>query len=291
MIERYLLRYFMAVVDTGGFSRAAAACQVSQPTLSIGIAKLERLVGAPLLNRSNRRIEVTEAGARLIDHARRIEAAFAAAETVGHQADPRPLIRLGVLSSLPGRWLETAIRQTRASAPDERLEIREGSQKELLSLLTRGRIDAALAIVTPAARAYRLLFSEGYAMALPRDHPFGGESSVRAEDLAADTMIVRRHCEALADTSRHFTQRGVRPFMAARTTSDDRALAFVRSGLGVTLMPECFASDGVAMPALSGFQLQRQIAVLVQPDSTARIERTKAFEVFGSVYASSGAHA
>ena len=66
MIERYLLRYFLAVVDQGNFSRAAAHCLVSQPTLSVGIAKLEQAVGAPLFLRSNQRVELTEAGSRLM---------------------------------------------------------------------------------------------------------------------------------------------------------------------------------------------------------------------------------
>ena len=62
MIERYLLRYFLAVIDEGNFSRAAVRCGVSQPTLSIGIAKLEQHVGRPLFNRTSRRVEVTQAG-------------------------------------------------------------------------------------------------------------------------------------------------------------------------------------------------------------------------------------
>ena len=60
MIERYLLRYFLAVIDSGTFTAAAAQMAVSQPTLSAGIAKLEREVGAKLLRRSSQRIELTE---------------------------------------------------------------------------------------------------------------------------------------------------------------------------------------------------------------------------------------
>lgn len=284
MIDRYLLRYFLAVVDQGGFSRAAVTCRVSQPTLSVGIAKLERIIGEPLFNRTNRRVEITEVGARLIEHARRIEAAFGAAEAVGHHTEARPLIRLGVLSTLPGTWLEEAISATRDQAPEERLEILEASQKDLLSLLARGRIDAAIAISPPDVAPRRALFNEGYALALPQSHRFAGVQSVRAEDLAGETMIVRRHCEALAATSQHFTQRGVRPFMAARTTSDERALAFVRSNLGITLMPRCFMSKGVAMPSLAGFGRERSIGVLVQPDSVQRTERTAAYEIFATVY-------
>lgn len=286
MIDRYLLRYFLAVVDQGGFSRAAASCRVSQPTLSVGIAKLERIVGAPLFNRTNRRVELTEVGARFVDHARQIEVAFGAAEAVARSSEARPLIRLGLLSTLPGRWLEAALTRLRSEAPDERVEIIEAAQKELNPLLSRGRIDLALGITGADPRARQRLFSEPYALALSPDHRFAGQASVRGEDLAEDTMIVRRHCEALSEVSRHFTRRGVRPFMAARTFSDDRALSYVRSGLGLTVMPRSFAGEGVAMPLLAGFDLRRDIGLLIEPDSVQRVERTRAADIFADTYAS-----
>ena len=80
MIDRYLLRYFLAVIDQGSFSKAAVHCNVSQPTLSIGIAKLERLLTRPLFLRSNRRVQLTEAGVQFAVHARRIESEFNLAE-------------------------------------------------------------------------------------------------------------------------------------------------------------------------------------------------------------------
>jgi DNA-binding transcriptional LysR family regulator len=289
MIDRYLLRYFLAVVDQGGFSRAAVSCRVSQPTLSVGIAKLERIVGAPLFNRTNRRVELTEVGARFVDHARRIETAFGAAEAVAQSTDARPLIRLGVLSTLPGRWLEKALTRLRHEAPDERIEIVEAAQKDLNPLLTRGRVDLALGIVGTDPRARQRLFTEPYALALSPSHRFAGEDSVRGEDLAEDTMIVRRHCEALSETSRHFTRRGVRPFMAARTISDERALSYVRSGVGLTVMPRCFAGDGVAMPLLAGFDLTREIGILIEPDSVQRVERTRAADIIAQTYRDSSA--
>lgn len=288
MIDRYLLRYFLAVVDQGNFSKAAAANRVSQPTLSVGIAKLERTVGAPLFNRTNRRVELTEVGARLVGHARQIETAFGAAEAIGHDVEQSPLLRFGVLSSLPSTWLEVAIRDARRQAPAERLEIVEASQKDLISLLGRGRIDAAVAVAPEESAPRRLLFTEGYAVAVGASHRLGKATSVRAEDLAGETMIVRRHCEVLTQTSRHFTQRGVRPFMAARTTSDDRALAYVRAGLGVTVMPRCFASPGVAMLDLAGFNVDRRIAVLMSGDSAPRVERTTAYQIVSELYARQG---
>jgi DNA-binding transcriptional LysR family regulator len=79
-IGRYHLRYFLAIIDQGNSTKAAAACNVSQPTLSVGISKLENSLGRPLFTRSNRRVALTEAGSQLAAHARRIETSFAQAE-------------------------------------------------------------------------------------------------------------------------------------------------------------------------------------------------------------------
>lgn len=282
MIDRYLLRYFLAVVDQGAFTRAAAQCRVSQPTLSVGIAKLERLVGVKLINRTNRRVDLTPAGVRFAVHARRIEAAFLDAQSVGEADTDRaaPLTRIGLLSTLPGRRVEQAL--TAARAAGERIEIVEGRQKDLHGFLERGRIDAAIGIVDGDPRAQRSLFTEPYGLVLPLNHPLADETEIEAEAVAAETMIVRRHCEALAETSRHFTARGVRPFMAAKTTSDDRTLAYVRSGLGVTVMPRSFAGDGVAIPLLAGFGVTRTIGVLIHPDAARKTGQSRALEILAS---------
>lgn len=270
MIDRYLLRYFLAVVDQGNFSRAAAHCRVSQPTLSVGIAKLERLLGRPLFDRTNRRVALTAAGTRFAHHARRIEAEFAAAERAVDGAAPARLVRIGIVSTLPSGWIEAAVRASRG-VPGERIEIVEGRARDLLPRLDRGAVDTMLCDIGDDPRGGVPLFEEPFALAMAADHPLATRLSVEAEDVAGETMIVRRHCEALAEVSRFFTQRGVRPFMAARTVSDDRAVGYVRAGLGITVMPRCFAQAGIAMPALAGFDRRRRIGFLTDPGAAARL--------------------
>lgn len=260
MIDRYLLRYFLAVLDCGSFSRAAAQVNVAQPTLSVGIAKLEGLVGAKLFERTSQRVHLTEAGTRFAVHARRIESEFNLAETAMLGIEPRRTIRLGVLATIP----IASLAMLAAASADTRLELVEGTERSLLQRLARGRIDVALTLIRADADrfAQEPLSTEGYALALPAGHRLAGEESIPAEALADDAMIVRRHCEMLAETSRHFTERGVRPFLAYKTTSDDRALAMVRAGLGVTVMPEAHALEGVARPRLSGFAPRRTIGLI-----------------------------
>jgi DNA-binding transcriptional LysR family regulator len=263
MIDRYLLRYFLAVIDQGNFSKAAAHCNVSQPTLSAGIAKLEALLGRALFIRSNRRVELTEAAVHLAGHARRIEAEFAAAERKVLAAAPQVTLRLGVLGSIPACWIEDYARRLRHSGGGERVEFVEGRERELGERLIRGSLDAALTIVRDDRRlAAERLFTEGYSLAMAADHPLAGRERIDGAELADQPMIVRRHCELLSDTSRYFTARGVRPFFPARVTSDDRALGLVRAGLGVTVMPDCFTAPGVVRPRLADFPFTRDIGLL-----------------------------
>jgi len=269
MIDRYHLRYFLAVVDSGNFSRAAAVCNVTQPTLSVGISKLEQSLGHAVFNRSNRRVELTEAGARLLSHARAIEAAFAAAEREAAGSHSARLHRLGVLSTVPRRWIEEFLAARRTSA--DRVEIVEGNERDLKARLARGRIDMALTILRGGddEAACRPVLSEGYSLAVGADHPLAGHLRLRAEDLVREPMIVRRHCELLSETSRFFTARGVRPFFPARTTSDEKALAYVRAGLGITIMPDGFAEEGVVRVPLADFHFTREIGIVFAPHADA----------------------
>lgn len=270
MIDRYLLRYFLAVVDEGGFSRAAARCRVTQPTLSVGIAKLERLLEARLFDRSGRRVALTPAGSRFAQHARRIEAEFAAAEREMRD-DPAPgrTVRIGLLATLPPAAVERAVAAALSAAAltGERLEIVEARARELPVLLDRGRVDATIGPVAPgAAHAF---YAEEFRVAVSAAHPLAARDRVSPADLAAETMLVRRHCEQLAETSRFFTGHGIRPRMAARTWSDAMALAYVRAGLAITVIPAGFAGPGLALLPLAGFPVRRTIGATGRADALA----------------------
>jgi DNA-binding transcriptional LysR family regulator len=264
MIDRYLLRYFLAVIDCGSFSKAAKQLNVAQPTLSVGIGKLERLLGASLFHRTSKWVHITEAGSRLAAHARRIENEFNLAEAAVVDMRPARALRLGVISTYPMSQIADTIKTARRSADGERLQIIPGNERELLQRLSRGQVDVALTIVRRDSDRFTAepLFTEHYALAIPSGHPMADKASIAAEDLSDNTMIVRRHCEVLAETSRHFTERGVRPFFAFRGTNDEQVLALVQVGLGVTVMPACYAAKGVVRPLLSGFNLKREVGFL-----------------------------
>lgn len=274
MIDRYLLRYFLAVIDSGTFTAAAAQANVSQPTLSAGIAKLEREAGAKLFRRNSQRVELTEAGARFAVHARRIEREFNLAQASIDGLAPGGTLRLGVLNTIA--TTELAAFTARAARAELAVELVEGNAAALSQHLSRGRIDLALTAAQgePGAEM-ETLRTESFVLALPAAHPLAGEAAVPGEALAGETMIVRRNCEALSETSRYFTRRGIRPFFALRTTNDDRALEMVAAGLGATVIPESHRHPGVASPALAGFGVTRTLA-LAWGDDTAAIREAAA---------------
>ncbi len=260
-MDRYLLRYFLAIVETGNFSRAAARENVAQPTLSAGIAKLEGQLQARLFDRTNRRVHLTQAGSRFLVHARRIEHEFNLAQASVSGAAQSELLRVAVLSTIPTALLEQAL--TQRAAGDERLELLEGSEREVISLLDRGRADVALTILRPSTEKFasERLFEEGYGLALPSTHRLAEAASLRGEELADEVMMVRRHCEVLAQTSRYFTDRNVRPAFSYRGVNDDRVMAMVRAGLGITVMPDSYREAGVARVKLEGFTPRRIVGL------------------------------
>jgi len=267
-MDRYLLRYFLAIVETGNFSRAAARENVAQPTLSAGIAKLERELKARLFDRTNRRVHLTEAGSRFLVHARRIEHEYNLAQAAVSGAPQRRLLRVAALSTIPTALIEDIL--ARCAPTGERIELLDGAEREVASLLDRGRADLALTIVGPSTDRFRSekLFEEGYRLALPAAHRLAAADSAPGEALADETMIVRRHCEVLAQTSRYFTGRNVRPFFSYRGNSDEKVMSLVRAGLGVTVMPDSYQADGVMRVALDGFTPRRTIGLVYGAEET-----------------------
>ncbi|MBW8880925.1 MAG: LysR family transcriptional regulator [Asticcacaulis sp.] len=260
-MELYLLRYFLSLVETGSFTKAAQACLITQPTLSAGIKRLEEQVGVPLFVRSNKRVFLTTAGTRFLPRAKAIlhEVNMAAAEIA--QADSTNVLRLGVLQTLPAHQVAGLLRGFAETGADVRFDLVDGTEQELLNRLDERGIDFALSLRRVADDGNLPLFEEGYSLALPLTHRLAASKTIRGEDLADDSMIVRTRCEVLSETSRHFTDRNVRPPLVYRTAQDERALAMVGAGVGITVMPDSYRAPDVVRIPLAGFSPRRTVAL------------------------------
>ncbi|MBL4837330.1 MAG: LysR family transcriptional regulator [Kordiimonadaceae bacterium] len=262
MMDVYLLRYFIAVVETGSFTRAAGKVFVTQPTLSAGIKKLEGQVGQLLFERSNRRVFLTDAGTRFLPRAKAILHECNLAMQSIQDSVSTPVLRLGVLTTLPNRAVGQLVAEFRAKADNVTIEIVDGTEQELLNRLEDRSLDYALSLYRGQnIEAAIPLKKEKYVFILPLTHALASQVRVSAEDLHEDYMIVRSRCEVLSETSRYFTDRNIRPRLVYRTSNDGRAVEMVAAGIGGTVVPESLVNQRVKAFTLDGFDYSRQLAL------------------------------
>jgi DNA-binding transcriptional LysR family regulator len=269
MISRQHIRQFLAVVDTGSFTRAAESIGIAQPSLSSGIRELEERLGEPLFERQRPAVRLTAAGNRLLPIARRINSEFLRAERdiPGLATKARPFI-LGVMPTLP----ITALAEGVGQLTGLELEIIEKDAASLLRAARQGRIDCALidyAVHDTDGLEIFPLLREEYGVLLPARHRLAGQAMVEPEDLAGEVMIARRSCERLRETSAFFTSRGVRPRFSFKSHNDERALAMVAAGLGITVAPRSLEIGGTRFVGLADFSLRRKIGLAARANDYA----------------------
>lgn len=188
------LRYILAVAEHRHFGHAAEACFVSQPTLSIGIRKLEEELGVRLFERSRSDVIITPVGEILLEKAARV---ISAADDfkLAAEAEQDPLgkeLRLGVIYTIGPYLIPRFIGEMKKLAPELSLVLRENFTDVLAAALKRGDLDAAvmsLPFDDPQLR-HQALYEEPFQVALPNDHPLAKRKRLRAEDLSEQTMLL-----------------------------------------------------------------------------------------------------
>ncbi|MHB9880418.1 LysR family transcriptional regulator [Pacificimonas sp. ICDLI1SI03] len=262
MISRVQIRHFLAVVDSGSFTRAAELIHVTQPSLSSGVAELERQLGTKLLIRDKKRIQLTEAGSRFLVHARRIQREFRLAEEkIGQVSTPAEPLRLGLIDTLASALVERIVCEYLGLPDALPLIVKEGREAEIARALSNHEVDAALTILDSQMQAAGAvaLVDEPYVLMVPDSHPIAGRGRVAPEEVSGEIMIARRSCEVLVETSKFFTSHGIRPPFSLRSPNDDRVLRMVRAGLGITVAPLSSRIDGVSAVELATFDRRRTI--------------------------------
>lgn len=262
MIKRSHIRQFLALVEAESFTLGASRIHVTQPTLSAGIADLERIVGAKLFLRSKRRVRLTEAGQRFLIIAREIDQNFRKADRFSKRAVERwPDLRIGLIKTLGSEMMEALVAPLSARFS---IEITEGSDAELRGMKSKDRLDAIITTrrEADADEQVIVLVREPYAMFVSDNHPLANEQQVEPEKLAGETMIARRNCEILRETSQFFTRHGVRPKFAMRSENDDWCMRLVAAGVGITTAPLSLQVERTTPIAVSGYDFNRTIAMM-----------------------------
>jgi LysR family transcriptional regulator, hydrogen peroxide-inducible genes activator len=280
------LRYFVAVAEHRHFGRAADTCNVSQPTLSTQLRRLEDHLGVVLFERTNKRVALTPMGKRLLIHAREaLREAELLESTAKAAGDPLvgPL-KLGIIPTVATYLMPLILGPLREKCPGMAIELWEDLTAPLLGLLSTQKLDAAL-IATDLRPGTDLteitLFAEPLLAALPEAHPLAARNRVSAKELADDLLALPDgHCladHALSACGKRRSRPGT--FQAS---SLDTLVNLVAAGYGTTLIPALaaglFRGRNIVFRPLS-----ERVSRTIRLASRASFPRPQALRALGKV--------
>ena len=242
------MRYLLALARERHFGRAAAACHVSQPTLSVAIKKVEAEIGAPLFERSSAELRITDLGEEVVEQVRRvIEEVVRLNEIAATGKDPlRGTLRIGVIYTVAPYLLPQLVPALHRRAPAMPLYIREDFTERLLPALAGGQLDAVILAmpIVQTGVVSKALYSEPFRVLVPTDHPWRGQ--IPAAQLTPEQVMVLGQGNCFRDQVLEAcpnlglsAEVGVAPGMEGGSLETLRHM--VASGAGVAVMPSSAA--------------------------------------------------
>ncbi len=286
------LRYLVALADTLHFGRAAAACFVTQSTLSAGLKELERQLGVTLVERTKRRVMVTPLGAEVVARARRLlSAAGEISDLVRAAAEPLsgPL-NLGVIPTVAPFLLPKVLAKVRRAHPKLKLHLVEDLTARLLERLIAGELDLALIALPYRAPEIETLDlgDDAFLLATPPGHPLAGHEHVEARELEQAPLLLLEEGHCLRDHALAACRlAGASPARERlQATSLHTLTQMVAGGMGVTLLPQMAVDAGLAKgtgittSSLDDPSAKRKIGLAWRPSSPRKAEFRKLAEYF-----------
>jgi LysR family transcriptional regulator, hydrogen peroxide-inducible genes activator len=235
------LQYVVAVADQLGFHKAAAACHVSQPTLSAQIQQLESVLGITLFERDRRRVLLTAAGQVVVERARRIllEVGDLLAAAARAREPFTGTLRIGVIPTIAPYLLPELTPKISAAYPKLSIIFREEKTSEVVHGLGRGELDAAIVALEAEIGdcAHAVIARDEFVAALPKGHPLSRKKRLGLPELEGARVLLldEGHCfrqQALALCTKVRAEE-----TDFRATSLSTLAQMVSSGAGITLLP------------------------------------------------------
>jgi LysR family hydrogen peroxide-inducible transcriptional activator len=241
------LRYIVAVARERHFGRAAQACFVSQPTLSVGIKKIEEELGVMIFERGSNEITLTPVGEEIVAQAARTLENAALIKSIAQQSgDPlaHPL-RVGAIYTIGPYLLPGILPVLRELAPNMQLLIQESYTSSLREQLKQGKLDVAILSLPfeEPGMVIRPLYDEPFQVAVPLEHAWRDKPAIPPEDLGTEPVLllgagncfrdqVLQVCPALA---RGTSANGMQQTLEGSSLETIRYM--VASGVGMTILP------------------------------------------------------
>jgi LysR family transcriptional regulator, hydrogen peroxide-inducible genes activator len=253
------LKYIVAVAREKHFGKAAEACFVSQPTLSVAVKKIEEELDVKLFERSANEVTVTPLGEEIVRQAQAVlEQAANIKEIAKRGKDPLsgPL-RLGVIYTIGPYLLPDLVRQMITHTPQMPLMLQENFTVKLLEMLRTGEIDCAI-LAEPfpdTGLAVAPLYDEPFYAALPVNHALAQHDSISSEELKAETMLLlgtghcfRDHVLEVCPEFARFSSNAEGIRKSFEGSSLETIKHMVAAGMGVTLVPRLSIPKAALLP-------------------------------------------
>jgi len=242
-MELHQLRYFCAIVDSGTFSRAARQTNVSQPSLSQQIRKLEDELGARLFDRLGRTVRLTEIGRTFLPRARAVLRELEAAR--GDLAEQRDsmsgTITVGVIPTVAPYLLPPHLAAFSRKFPDAKISIVEEITSLLLERLRAATIDLALLALPIRGHEFESfpIRTEPFFAAVPQKHPLARLKSLSLKDLRNDPFLLLRDGHCFRENTLAACDRArLHPQIVFESGQFSSLLGMVAAGMGVSIVPE-----------------------------------------------------
>jgi LysR family hydrogen peroxide-inducible transcriptional activator len=246
------LQYLVALAEHRHFGRAAEACFVSQPTLSTQIKKLEDELGVPLVERTPRKVLLTEVGRDIAARARDVLNEIEQIRGVARRTlDPESgTVRLGIFPTLGPYLLPHALPLVRKAFPKLELLLVEDKTEALLRLLREGKLDAAVLALPLHEDSLHteFLFEEPFLLAVSHDHPLAQQQGqLKLSDLSSQNLLLLEEGHCMRDQALEVCHMaGIGERSGFRATSLETLRQMVAANVGITLLPSMAVKPPVA---------------------------------------------
>jgi LysR family hydrogen peroxide-inducible transcriptional activator len=245
------LRYLVALAEHKHFGRAAQASFVSQPTLSTQIRKLEEELGVALVERTPRKVLLTEVGREITQRAREVLNEVEQIRQIARRTkDPESgTVRLGIFPTLGPYLLPHVIPHIRERFPRLELLLVEEKTETVLRQLREGRLDAGVLAqpIHDDQLHQQFLFEEPFLLAVPEHHPLASRKQLKLDELSDQSLLLLEEGHCLRDQALEVCQlAGAGEKSGFRATSLETLRQMVAANVGVTLLPTLAVKPPVA---------------------------------------------
>ena len=267
----YHLRYFLSVAQTGSFSQAAREMHVTQPTVSSGIAELEKTMGVRLFNRGGRRVALTMEGRTLVNYAMQIQDLVEEVEDHLQRRDvlPGEGFQFGAIDAAVTYLLPDILKDYRRVYPDVSLSAQVAPSRYLVDDLLMNRSEfAVISLPYDHPRVETVsIYRDSMPLVVGASHPFAARESATLQEVVQEPLILF-HTDSISRkiVDERFAEAGVSPGVVMEMRSPEAMRKLVEVGVGISFLPMLTVQESLSAGALKvvdveGVAFSREVGV------------------------------